>query len=676
MIKIRTSGEIEDEFNLSTTWFWPKLILTILSTTLLILSFLIQVSKTSFMYFWLMPLSLLGCVIAQIFLRSEHKLQWLRKIKLDWYIICSAAVSSLGVAVRSLETPAPENYWLLFVIWFLAILCASVCAFFSYYHVRAFKTIKLKNLLKLYWWEVLGITCLTVLAFFIRIYNIAELPFPFSGDEAAMAMESLKTISGGIPNMFSSGLQGHPVMYFYVLGIFHRLFEPILAQRLLSVLLGAITIPIFYIFLRQIWGKLIAFVSAAYLTTYHFHHHYSRVGMNNIGDPLIILLTLIFVWRVLHKPQQGDFIITGLLTGASLYFYAGARLLPVLVIGFLFIAAFRQRKQLKNYAINVLFLFLAYCVVALPLGMFWIQHPTEFTNRIGAVGIFQSGWLNQQKETGKSTPELILTKLDDSFGLFGLHPEHSIRFYNPPIPLVDVLSFIPFLIGLIYSLCRFWELRNLFLLALFFGSVGIGGLLTVEPHSGRFLATIPAISAWVAIGLVAARDFMCFPRKLANFLIFGALVFLMAYNSWFYFVQYSNGDYYSDWNTRAAQRLAEHMQSLPPDAKLFMHGAPHLYAGHPTSALILYTNNYSFFDVLEDGRMNKAEPLDSSPRVFAFTPAHRQEELERLQEVCPDGTIQNITNWEDKPMILLYQFLGNSFCVPSDYKTSEQQRSR
>jgi len=79
-----------------------------------------------------------------------------------------------------------------------------------------------------------------------------------------------------------------------------------------------------------------------------------------------------------------------------------------------------------------------------------------------------------------------------------------------------------------------------------------------------------------------------------------------------------------------------------------MHCAQHLYASHPTSALILYTHNYAFFDALEDGGMNKAEPMGLSPWVFAFTPAYRQEEFVRLREFCPGGTVQNITNREDK----------------------------
>lgn len=664
---MKTSGEIKVDFNKKTPRVWPQLVVIVISATLLIWSLLVQIRKATFVFFWLAPLFFLVCMVVRIFLRAERQPAWLGKIKFEWCILFAAAVSSLGVALRCLEKPAPNGYVLLFVLWFLAIVCASTCAVFSYLEGRALKSSQLAGLLGRCKWEIIFVSGLTILAFSIRIYDVTTMPFPFSGDEAAMAMESLKTIHGGMPNMFTSGLQGHPVLYFYSLGIFHRLFEPVLAQRLLSVLIGAITIPIFYVFIRRMWGKLTAFIATAYLTTYHFHHHYSRVGMNNIGDPFIIILTLIFVWNMLNDLRKSDYIFAGLLTGASLYFYAGARLLPVLVIGFLFIGAFTQRKNLKKYVVNVLLLLMAYCVVALPLGLFWIEHPAEFTSRIKQVGILQSGWLLYQEESGKETMDIALKKLDDSFGSFVLHPEHSIRFYSPPIPLIDALSLIPFLIGFIYSLVRFWELRNLFLLALFFGSISIGGLLTIEPHSGRFLATIPAISAWVAIGLVTARDFMCFPKKLSNFLIFGALFFLMAYNSWFYFAQYSNGDYYSDWNTRAAQKLAGHMLTLPTDTKLFMHGAPHLYAGHPTSALILNTHNYSFFDVIEDGHTNKPEPEDASLRVFAFTPNHRKDELARLQEICPGGSLQNITNGEGKTMVLLYQFLENSYCLPSDY---------
>jgi hypothetical protein len=81
--------------------------------------------------------------------------------------------------------------------------------------------------------------------------------------------------------MFISELHGSPTMYFFVVAGFYKLFGVgVFGIRLLSALMGAATIPILYLLLRDMFNRQVALFGAAYLVAYHFHLHYSRIDNN------------------------------------------------------------------------------------------------------------------------------------------------------------------------------------------------------------------------------------------------------------------------------------------------------------------------------------------------------------------------------------------------------------
>lgn len=63
-------------------------------------------------------------------------------------------------------------------------------------------------------------------------------------------------------------------------------------MRILPAILGALTVALTYSLGRRIWGEAVALVAAILLTGAHVHLQYSRLGMSNIWDPLMLLLPL------------------------------------------------------------------------------------------------------------------------------------------------------------------------------------------------------------------------------------------------------------------------------------------------------------------------------------------------------------------------------------------------
>jgi len=558
---------------------------------------------------------------------------------------------------------APESYWPFFYLWVASIAALAAYAMIRYFQNSQNRGKKWYSFISENKLECLVVLALTLAAFIIRFASVATLPAPFSGDEAAFAMQAQAVNAGSLRHMFVSGLQGHPTMYFFLLSFFARFFGPELTTRLPAVLIGTLTVPFFYIFVRRLFGKLVAVGATLYLVGFHLHNHYSRFGMNNIGDPLIMVLALYFAWRVIHNQEKSDFVLLGLISGLAVYAYAGARLVFVVLFILFLCYILKNPTFLKKHILNLILAICVFCVVALPLATFWFMHPNEFMNRFNTVSVFNAGSFKDQDTGVIPIFKDILERIKDAFLLFGFRKEGGISFYDPPIPLVDGLSLALFLLGLILSIVSIKETRHCVLLLLFVSSVVLGGALNKPIESHRLLATIPVICIWIAFGLKRITEYFNFKKVHAFVFVLSFISILVAYNLWFYFHVYSNGDYYGDWNTKAAGEIGKYINTLPKNTSFFFYGLDRMYIGHP--ALYIQVHQYAGFDVDKEGRTTLPSPAGLSPRVFVFISNYRDAELKNLLEDCPGGAVYIFRNKFNESMFTSYELLNGSNCLPA-----------
>jgi len=599
---------------------------------------------------WLVAVALATVTLAEALapLVKDSQDRWAKLLRLAsqipsvWCLLATACITSFVVAQVANSQPQPRNYWPLFALWLVAVGSVLVWAF-SGVRWSQLRPSALKERLWAYRWELATVTAMTAAAVILRVVNLTSLPTPFSGDEAAFGQRAVSVLDGSDHNMFRSDLHGSPTMYFFAIASFYKVFGVgEFGIRLLSALAGAATIPVLYLLLRQMFDRWVGLLGALYLTGYHFHVHYSRMGLNNIGDVFIIVLTLYFAWRASRSGKTSDFVLTGLTTGFSLYFWQAGKLTPLIVAALFGYTALRRPSFLKENASGMGLALLAYGVSALPLGVFWLTHQNEFLTRMNEMGIFQSGWIDRQQEaTGKSTITILWEQAVHAFGGFGRYKDTSPH-YLAPISLVDRLSLVPFLLGIAYALYRILEERYFVLLTLFAGSIIAGGVLTVDPpFSPRLLPPIPVVAAMVAIGLKLVADAASRWRPAAGPVVAGVgIAALLATNVHFYFFDYRTGGYYSDYNTRVAEQVVQYVKTLPEDTRLFWYGAPRIYmsgTGHPALTFPIWDRPR--FDVLDDGKVvsNPQLPLTGdTPAVFLFLP-HREKELQPLLDSCPGG---------------------------------------
>ncbi len=142
-------------------------------------------------------------------------------------------------------------------------------------------------------------------------------------------------------NPFVMGYMSMPTFFYWPLSWSLWLVgDGMVGLRLPAALAGTLTVPLFYGLVRSLWGRRTALLSALFLVTYDYHIHYSRLGANNVWDPLFAVLIFWAVDRGLAKRpgtaraplRVRPLILAGLVLGLAFYFYTGARLLPILVV--------------------------------------------------------------------------------------------------------------------------------------------------------------------------------------------------------------------------------------------------------------------------------------------------------------------------------------------------------
>ncbi len=206
------------------------------------------------------------------------------------------------------------------------------------------------------WLEAATVAGLTLLALVLRVAALDSVPFTLGGDEAWHGLLARQVLEGNIQNPFSMGYMSMPTFFYWPLSWSLRLAgNDVAGLRLPAALVGTVTVPLLYLFARDLWGKRTAFLAAALLATYDYHIHYSRLGANNVWDPLFVLLALWALDRgLVAATDEGaerqasayrSFLAVGFVLGLSTYFYTGARLLPLLVIIYVAFVWLKRRRQ-------------------------------------------------------------------------------------------------------------------------------------------------------------------------------------------------------------------------------------------------------------------------------------------------------------------------------------------
>jgi 4-amino-4-deoxy-L-arabinose transferase-like glycosyltransferase len=514
--------------------------------------------------------------------------------------------------------------------------------------------------------EIMLVIALLAVGFILRVYALSLHPYPWSGDEASVGIDARRILQGEIHNLFATSWSSQPNLSFFPTTIsLVILGETITAIRMVSAIVGTLTILTTYLLAREFFSKQVALLSAVFLVAFPYHLQFSRLGVSNIFDGLNVTLALWFVYRAITRNKLLDYVFAGIVTGLSFYTYVGSRLVLLLVLGSFIYATIKKRGYLRdNYAkIFGAFGFGTFITLA-PMAAYFIKHPDNFMTRIGQEGILLNDWLANQAATTATSPFSILLDQFAKSTLVFISDSAIGNFFNSPDPFLTLLGSIFFLIGMASAFLKIKETRFVILLGWFWSVVLFGGILTTNPPaSTRMVMSIPAIAIFIALGIekiASTLQHLRLKPRLIQVCIGIVLGILFFQGIIFYFGEYWSGFYFRDGNSELGLEAGLQLRQLGTGYNYYLFGLPRVFAGFPTTIFLNPQNSKA--DLTSDDIESLVIPAEEG--AFFVAIPENMADLVRIEERFPGGS------WEVVERKTLPEVLYFAYILPP----SEQDR--
>jgi 4-amino-4-deoxy-L-arabinose transferase-like glycosyltransferase len=401
--------------------------------------------------------------------------------------------------------------------------------------------------------DILWILGLTTLGILIGTYRLQGLPDSLIGDEGSFWTVARDIATGSFkPPIFANGVYTFPILSSYIQACILKTFGISLwGWRLSSVLAGVATLPPLYLLAREMFNRTVAITVSFALIFNPYFMAFSRIGY--ISIQALFFTTLGFYWLYLGLKHDSllNLFLAGIAAGFGFYTFFGARF--TFVIGIAYIALLWLGRQIKfRQAVYALIIFgFGVLLIAGPYIVYGLSHdPSSLGYKI-----FESVFFNTFN--GKIFfPDKELFAIAPPFQING-----STLFFNPKIYLIlfirglartqlafqmpglitehyiassltGTVGSIFFILGLVMSLWRFKQPRNILLLLWYFGiMLGLSTLNTVPPRHTHMVSIIPVLALLTGIGIYSfANAVATLHKKILNirkFLLSGLVIFLV-----------------------------------------------------------------------------------------------------------------------------------------------------
>jgi 4-amino-4-deoxy-L-arabinose transferase-like glycosyltransferase len=214
-------------------------------------------------------------------------------------------------------------------------------------------------------WLIVGVT---VVAFFLRVWRLEDVPPGWSDDELSDILVLAQKVFQGDYSVYYVDATGQEALYFMISGVFLRMLGfNAMGIRLLSALLGTLAVPLIYQVGRRFFSRHAGLLAAALLATSFWALIYSRISLRHVMLPVFVLGTVYFFWEGMHSERRRAFVVAGLWLGAGFYTYFAARGVPLILLamsGYLWMA---DRPRWRHTWRSQLLTLLLALAIAIPL---------------------------------------------------------------------------------------------------------------------------------------------------------------------------------------------------------------------------------------------------------------------------------------------------------------------
>lgn len=505
--------------------------------------------------------------------------------------------------------------------------------------------------------ELVALFFLFVFAFVVRAYANGDVPRALSGDEGSAGLAAVNFLQGRMDNPFIVSWYSFPSLYFLIPAVpISFLGQSYESLRLPSALAGALTVVALYWFARPMFGRGAAAIGAALLAALNFHIHFSRIGLNNVWDGLFAALVLGMLWRAWQGGRWWYFSAAGVLLGLSQYFYTSARLLPLIVLAWMVLAALIDRGSAAKNLSRLIAFGVAAAVVFLPLGLFFARHPDEFLAPINRFSIFSANWLSvTANATHLPAWQVVLFNFRDAALGFTSIPLRN--WYESGQPMLLPIPAALFILGIVLSLLNLRGSRYWLLLLWLAGVVCVGATTQSTPAAQRYAIAAPAAALMVAVSLATMARWILESWPRARIGVYAltafAVVAMMAIDLRFYFVEYAPVRGQGDVNTQVAGVLGKYLADYPEGSQVYFFGPPRMgYYGFSTIPFL--APNARGQDVTDSLAAVPDWTLSGPRAAFVFLP-EREIEMAAVAQKYPGGESRRFYSGDGSLLFVLYE---------------------
>lgn len=352
------------------------------------------------------------------------------------------------------------------------------------------------------WPEWGSVVALVVLAGVLRFFALGRIPPGLYHDEAFNGLDALGVLEGHTPPFFEANNGREPLFIYLVSVAVGALGRTPGAIRIVSALVGTLTVPVTYGMAREVFGRRVALWTALILAISVWPVNLSRTGFRAVTMPLATAVAVWWLWRAFRSDRKADFAVAGACLGLLLYTYLAARFAPLALAAFALYAVCRRRAVIP-WGSLLLFAGVA-LLVALPLASYLIGHWELMVARGQQVAI-TNPVINGGDFWGTLARHLVRSALAFT------HRGDFIPRHNVPLrPVFDPCLAIGFVGGLILSAVRSVRGKSEYAFLLLW--VGVMWMPTVlaedAPHFLRGVGVLPLVCVIPAVALDGFRQAM------------------------------------------------------------------------------------------------------------------------------------------------------------------------
>lgn len=433
---------------------------------------------------------------------------------------------------------------------------------------------------------VLFLLIILAIAAFFRLWKLNSIPPGLYPDIAINGNDALDTLASGNFKLFYPENNGREGLFMWLIALsFSFLGASVWSIKIVAASFGILTVLGTYLLTKELFRpidenqekfNLIALFSSFFLAVSFWHVNFSRIGFRAIMLPFVLVFSFYFLFKGFRTKKLRNLIISGIFFGMGFYTYISFRLaVPLLfIVLLLWLLIYLKDKSLKQYLLLVSCLLATIFIVALPIGIYFLEHPQDFIGRAAGVSIFAAP--NPVKKLAES---LIL-----HLAMFNFWGDQNWRHNFAGAPMLLWPVGILFLVGLFISIKDFilsLKNKNLNLLLVSFSLLSwfffllLPGVLTGEgiPHALRVIGVIPVVYIFVGLGAYFLYRQLKKVIKNTKLLIIITLLFLVAvgyleFNK--YFIKWANHPEVKDAFSANYVEIAGYLNSLSGEIQKYV----------------------------------------------------------------------------------------------------------